>query len=214
MNRYKTLSNPTRGNFYILAAPSGAGKTSLVKALAKSMDNFKISISHTTRPPRPGEQDGVDYHFIDDAQFKQMVAEKKFLEHAEVFGCCYGTSHEWVLQQLDKGIDILLEIDWQGARQIRQEFPAAVSIFVLPPSMSVLRERLEQRNQDNSAIITQRMAQAQTEMMHYHEFDYLVINDDFDVAFDDVRSIVQSKRLKCAVQAAVHQKLLAELIEK
>ena len=200
-----------QGQFYIVAAPSGAGKTSLVKALVQSLDDIKISISYTTRPARLGDVDGEDYHFIDDAQFNQMVKDKMFLEHAVVYGYQYGTSHQWVLKQLKKGVDVLLEIDWQGARQIRQQFPSASLIFILPPSNEVLRERLMRRQQDDVAVVNERMAVAKDEISHYHEFDYVLINNDFDKAIMDLAAIVRAQRLKCNVQENVLSSLLADL---
>src|SRR5579884_3074698 len=167
----------TLGTLYIISAPSGGGKTSLVKALTASMPNIIVSVSHTTRPKRPGEEDGVNYHFVDQAQFKKLLAEDLFLEHATVFGNYYGTSRRWVEEKLQAGIDVVLEIDWQGAQQVRKLMPKTVSIFILPPSREVLLERLQARDQDNKAVIAKRMAAASNEISHYHEYDYLVIND-------------------------------------
>lgn len=202
------------GHFYIIAAPSGAGKTTLVDALVKQIDNIQISISHTTRPPRPNEVHGINYHFVDQDTFDQMVRQDKFVEHAVVFGHHYGTGKEWVQDQLSQGIDVILEIDWQGAKQVSQQFSDAVSIFILPPSLKVLHDRLNQRNQDNPSVIEARMAAAQQEISHYHEFQYLVINDDFSTALQELIYIIKANRLKTPIQSEIHAKLLAELLKK
>ena len=179
---------------FIIAAPSGGGKTSLTRALVESMDNLVISVSHTTRPMRSGEKDGVNYHFISDEKFQALVKQNIFLEHARVFGCWYGTSREWVLSQLSQHIDVILEIDWQGAQQIRQLFKEAVSIFILPPSMEILRKRLESRGQDSPSIIDKRMLAAKEECSHAPEFDYVITNDNFDVAVNDLKNIILKYR--------------------
>ena len=184
-----------KGKLYIIAAPSGAGKTSLVKAMVQSTPHVRVSVSHTTRDMRPGEQDGVNYHFTTIESFKEMLGEGNFLEHAEVFGNYYGTSDVWVNEQLEKGEDVILEIDWQGARQVRKLVPDAVSIFILPPSLEALRERLIGRGTDDMSIIDGRMSQAVNEMSHYDEFDYIVINDEFDLALRDLQTIIRSRRL-------------------
>ena len=184
-----------KGKLYIIAAPSGAGKTSLVKAMVQSTPHVRVSVSHTTRDMRPGEQDGVNYHFTTTDNFKEMLGEGIFLEHAEVFGNYYGTSEVWVNEQLDKGEDVILEIDWQGARQVRKLVPDVVSIFILPPSLEALRERLIGRGTDDMSIIERRMSQAVNEMSHYDEFDYIVINDEFDLALRDLQTIIRSRRL-------------------
>lgn len=186
------------GKLYIIAAPSGAGKTSLVKAMVESTPHVRVSVSHTTRGIRPGEQDGVNYHFTNLEHFKTMRDEGIFLEHAEVFGNCYGTSKQWVEDQLNKGEDVILEIDWQGANQVRTLKPGAVSIFILPPSLEALRERLIGRATDAQEIIDRRMAQAVSEMSHCPEFDYIVINDEFDLALRDLQTIIRSQRLSKA----------------
>lgn len=201
----------SKGNFIIIAAPSGTGKTSLVAALAETLDNLKISISYTTRAQRPGEVHDEDYHFIDKTQFKKMIDEHAFLEYATVYGNYYGTAREWVLPRLAKGRDVILEIDWQGARQIRASFPHAVTIFVVPPSLKSLEDRLRQRGQDNESVIAERMAKAKSELEHYHEFDYLVVNDQFDRAVQDLAHIVRAERLKTTIQQQVNAKLLAGL---
>ena len=184
-----------KGKLYIIAAPSGAGKTSLVKAMVESTPHVQVSVSHTTRPSRPGEQDGVNYHFTTVEEFKHMLGQGLFLEHAEVFGNFYGTSEPWVREQLEKGEDVILEIDWQGAQQIRRLMPEAVSIFILPPSREALHERLVGRGQDDDEVIERRMAQAVNEMSHYNEFEYIVINDEFDLALRDLQTIIRSRRL-------------------
>ncbi len=183
------------GKLYIIAAPSGAGKTSLVKAMVKSTPHVRVSVSHTTRGIRPTEIDGVNYHFTTVNGFQKMLQDDVFLEHAEVFGNYYGTSRHWVREQLNKGEDVILEIDWQGAQQVRNLMPDAVSIFILPPSLEALRERLIGRATDDLAIIERRMSQAVSEMSHYGEFDYLVINDEFDLALRDLQTIIRSHRL-------------------
>jgi guanylate kinase len=183
------------GNLFIITAASGAGKTSLIKALLAEDAHLKLSISHTTRKPRPGEQDGVDYHFVDDAMFLQMLGEAKFLESAEVHGARYGTSQSAVDAPLQAGHDVILEIDWQGAEQVRRLFPHAISIFVLPPSIETLEQRLNSRGQDSQETISKRVAAARAEMRHVSEFDYVTINNYFDVALQDIRAIIRTQRL-------------------
>ena len=200
------------GTLYIVSAPSGAGKTSLVKALLERMDGIRVSVSHTTRPPRPGEQDGVDYHFVDKAGFQRLVEAGDFLEHAQVFDNFYGTSRSAVQAQLDAGDDVILEIDWQGARQVRRQFPDAVGVFILPPSLEALRERLTGRGQDPDEVIERRMRDAVSEMAHYDEYDYLVFNDDFEVALADLQALFRADRLRLARQAARHADRLAGLL--
>lgn len=202
-----------KANLFVISAPSGAGKTSLVRALARELDEIKISISHTTRPMRPKDQEGIDYFFVDENRFQTMVAQGAFLEHATIYGHHYGTEKEWVLRQLKAGEDVVLEIDWQGARQIRQLFPPALLIFILPPSAETLRERLVKRRQDEPDIITQRLAVAREEMLHCTEFDYLVVNDDFDQAVQSLVHIVSAERLQSDVQEEKLAPLLAELLE-
>ena len=201
------------GNLFVIAAPSGAGKTSLVKALSESMAQLTISVSHTTRPMRPNEVNGQDYFFIDAAQFNNMVKQHAFLEHAVVFGNQYGTSREWVNAQLLQEIDVVLEIDWQGARQIKALFPQAVLIFIFPPSMDTLKQRLQSRRQDTAEIIAQRMSAAQNEISHCHEFEYWVVNDQFDLALQDLQHIVFASRLKTTVQREKQAGLLDQLLE-
>lgn len=201
------------GSLFTIAAASGSGKTSLVKALIDSVDNLQVSISHTTRPMRQSEQDGRHYFFISKQQFLNRIAENEFLENAEVFGHYYGTSKTWVEERLQAGTDVILEIDWQGAAQIRKQFPQSTSIFILPPSIGVLRERLIKRQQDAIETIERRLAVANEEISHCTEFDYLVINDDFDHALLDLKAIIKSKRLELEVQMKRHSKLLADLLQ-
>lgn len=204
--------NQPPGTLYIISAPSGGGKTSLVNALVASMNNLFISISYTTRPIRPGEQNGVNYNFVTSTQFQELLKKNTFLEHAKVFNHDYGTSRDWVEQQLQQGRDVILEIDWQGAQQIRQNFKQCVSIFILPPSREVLRNRLLNRAQDDTQVIEQRMAQARNEMSHYNEFDYLIINDVFENALFDLKAIIRSRRLLLPVQAQIHAELIKNLL--
>jgi guanylate kinase len=201
------------GTLYILSAPSGAGKTSLLKALREQDGALHVSVSHTTRPMRPGEEDGHHYHFINGEVFQQMVASGAFLEHAEVFGNYYGTSVSAVRNLLNTGRDTVLEIDWQGARQVRQRFPEAVSIFILPPSPEALYDRLSARGQDSGEVIKARMQQAVNEMSHYAEFDYLVINDDFNTALAELASIVSAQRLSLANQSQRHAEQITALLQ-
>jgi len=184
-----------QGKLYIISAPSGAGKTSLVKQLLQQMDNLSVSVSHTTRPARAGEVEGRDYFFVSVPQFKTMLAQDQFLEHAQVFDNFYGTSRLGVEQTLAQGQDVILEIDWQGARQIRQMLPDCTSIFILPPSLSILQQRLHGRGQDDESVIQRRLAEAVAEMNHHSEFDYLLVNDDFAQALTQLKSIVVAQRL-------------------
>ena len=202
----------TPGTLYIISAPSGGGKTSLVHALLQSIHNLEVSISHTTRGPRPGEQDGIDYHFVDATSFEKLIKDNIFLEHAEVFGNSYGTSQQWVQEKLNAGIDIILEIDWQGAQQIRQKMPDAIGIFILPPSWEILEKRLRERAQDDEKVITKRMTQARAEISHYHEYDYLIVNDNFAKALADLSAIIRVRRLRLIVQKIDQTKLLADLL--
>lgn len=202
----------SHGTLYTISAPSGAGKTSLVAGLIKRTPSLGVSVSHTTRAKRPGEQDGVNYHFISHEEFERMLEASAFLEHAQVFDNFYGTSQSWVESKLAAGEDVILEIDWQGAQQVRRLMPDTVAIFIMPPSKSALNERLTGRGQDDSAVIQRRMDAAVAEMSHYVEGDYVVINDDFDTALADLESIFRSHRLRLASQQARHQALLAELL--
>ncbi|QLC73253.1 guanylate kinase [Pseudomonas sp. LPB0260] len=202
----------TTGTLYIISAPSGAGKTSLVKALIDSEAMIRVSVSHTTRAMRPGEVDGVNYHFVSHEQFHGMLDQNAFLEHAEVFGNLYGTSQHWVEQTLAEGYDLILEIDWQGAQQVRRLMPQSKSIFILPPTQEALRHRLTNRGQDSGEIIERRMREAVSEMSHYVEYDYLVINDDFAHALSDLKSIFRANQLLQGVQQQRHSGLLGELL--
>jgi guanylate kinase len=200
------------GTLFTVSAPSGAGKTSLVNALIRHDRQLRVSVSHTTRPRRPGETDGVDYHFIDAATFQSMLARTEFLEHAQVFGNLYGTSQAWVEQQLRAGIDVILEIDWQGAQQVKRLMPRTQAIFILPPSRATLQQRLTARGQDDSAIIAARMAEAVEEMSHYVEGDYLVVNQDFDTALAELHAIVACQRLRTSRQQVELAELLQDLL--
>lgn len=202
----------TGGCLYTLSAPSGAGKTSLVRALLDNDDQLTLSISHTTRPRRAGETDGVDYFFVDDPAFERMIGDGEFLEHARVFDNRYGTSARVVEETLAGGRDVLLEIDWQGARQVRERVAGAVSIFVLPPSREALVERLQGRGQDADEVIERRMEAAIDEMTHYTEADYLIVNDDFDEALADLRAIIRAGRVRRPRQAARCADLITELL--
>ena len=207
------MTTATPGTLYIFSAPSGAGKTSLVTALLKQTQHLVVSVSHTTRAMRPGEENGVHYHFVEITAFEQMVADNVFLEHAKVFDNYYGTSQTAIEQQLAAGLDVILEIDWQGARQVRERMPQAVSVFILPPSRPALESRLKGRGQDNDDIIARRMRDAISEMSHYDEYDFLVVNDDFEQALAELRAIVTTHRLGQARQkqalAGLIQSLLA-----
>ncbi len=200
------------GNLYIIAAPSGAGKTSLVKALLDADPLVKLSISYTTRQPRPGEVDGEHYHFVDDTLFMQMLSEGDFLESALVHGARYGTSQTQVERILKAGNDLILEIDWQGAAQVRKLYPESIGIFIPPPSIEALRQRLNNRRQDSEEVIARRVAAARDEMSHVAEFDYVTINDIFEVALHDLLAIVRAQRLKRDVQLRDHAALLEKLL--
>lgn len=200
-----------KGNLFVVAAPSGAGKTSLVNKLIETLDNISVSISHTTRGKRPNETEGVNYFFIDKNKFEQMIAAGEFLEHANVFENYYGTSKRWVEETRAKGIDVILEIDWQGHQQIKKLFPDAISIFILPPSMTALRERLVLRDQDKAEVIEKRLADVRETMSHAGEFDYLVMNDDFERAVGDLVLIVRASRLLAAAQKEKFSELLVGL---
>ncbi len=201
-----------RGTLYTVSAPSGAGKTSLVKALLEQDNNVQVSVSHTTRAMRPGEVDGRDYHFVDMEHFNEMLSKAEFLEHAQVFTNFYGTSQAWVEQTLDNGKDVILEIDWQGAAQIRKLMPDTQGIFILPPSRACLEERLRGRGQDNDAIIEQRMQEAKSEISHYVDAQWIVINDDFEQALTELKSILVAQRLKAPLQQKKYASLLSDLL--
>jgi guanylate kinase len=197
-----------KGNVFIVCAPSGAGKTSLVAELLRRERNVHLSVSHTTRAPRPAEQDGRDYHFASRSAFEAMIGRAEFLESAEVHGNLYGTSQAWIDQQRALDVDILLEIDWQGAQQVRRLIPDAVGIFILPPSPDTLRRRLLDRGQDSSAVIERRVQAARGEIAHLGEFDYVIINNNFDDAVEDLVSIVRATRLRLAAQVSRHSDLI------
>jgi guanylate kinase len=201
-----------QGKLYIIAAPSGCGKTSLVNALVARIDKIKISISHTTRPKRPAEVDGENYFFISEAEFLKRIEQNMFIEYAKVFENYYGTSKQWLTQTLAEGEDVILEIDWQGARQIRTQFPDCRSIFILPPSLESLEQRLSKRGQDGDEVIAKRMAQARSEISHCHEFDYWLVNEDFDLARQDLETIVHAERLHGRYQKEKYHDLVQELL--
>ena len=206
-----THAPPASGCLFVLAAPSGGGKTSLVRELLIREPGIRLSVSYTTRAPRPGEQDGVHYHFVDEATFMSLKAQGEFLEHAHVHGNWYATSGTWLRQQVAEGHDVLLEIDWQGAAQVRLLIPSAVLIFILPPSQASLRDRLTKRGQDSPAVIARRSEAAREEMRHCGEFDYVIMNQDFARAVDDLSVIVRAARLTASRQLVRHARLIAEL---
>ena len=206
-------------NLFIIAAPSGCGKTSLVEALIKKTKNLCVSVSHTTRPPRPDEVNGINYYFVSINEFEEMIKNNAFVEHAIVFDNHYGSSTKLIREKLDIGVDVILEIDWQGARQVKENMPNAISIFILPPSNEALLGRLKQRAQDNDKTINKRMSDAQNQMQHFNEFDYLVINDDFNSALNDLNLIIcrpdkasERFRLSLSEQSKKYIKLLKKLI--
>jgi guanylate kinase len=200
------------GNLFVVAAPSGGGKTSLTRALLQRQRSLRLSVSYTTRPPRPGECDGVDYHFVTLERFMQLKASGEFIEYAQVHGNWYATSSSWLKNQVDAGQDVLLEIDWQGAAQIRTLIPSSVEIFILPPTLDSLAERLIRRGQDDPATIARRLESAREEIRHCIDFDYVIINQDFASAVDDLEAIVRASRLRASQQLVRHESLLAQLI--
>jgi len=206
-----------RGILFLVSAPSGAGKTSLVNALlenaGESDSQLCVSVSHTTRPKRPGEEEGRNYHFVTEEQFLALRDAQAFLESAEVFGNLYGTSRSWVEEKLDAGWDVILEIDWQGAKQVKSMMPGAVSIFILPPSLEALRERLTNRGQDETAVIDKRMAEAVNEISHFDQADFIVINEDFNEALQDLEAVIHSARLGINHQQTVNGELLENLVK-
>lgn len=202
-----------RGTLFIVAAPSGAGKSSIVNAVLARDPSIRLSISFTSRPPRPGERDGEHYHFVSAAQFQAMIEAGEFFEYALVHGDWKGTARQSVEPALAAGYDVLLEIDWQGARQVRAKVPDAVSVFILPPSRAALEERMRRRGQDSEDVIQRRLAAAREEMSHYAEFDYVIVNEVFDTAVQEMCCIFAASRLRREVQAARHAALLAALLE-
>ncbi len=200
------------GTLYIVAAPSGAGKSSIVNAVLKRLPDVALSISYTSRAPRPGERHAQHYHFIGKDEFERMIAAGDFFEHALVHGDYKGTARQSVLPQLERGLDVLLEIDWQGARQVRAQIPEAKSIFILPPSKQALEVRMRNRGQDSDAVIAQRLAAAREEMSHYHEFDYVVVNEHFELAVQEVAAIFTAQRLAVGQQRIRHKALIEQLL--
>jgi guanylate kinase len=207
-----TTPATAEGTLFVVAAPSGAGKSTLVNALLEREPAISLSISHTTRPPRPGEQYGRHYYFVERGEFEREIAEGIFLEHAEVHGNLYGTSRTTVAELLGQSRDVLLEIDWQGARQIRKSKPDCVSVFILPPSRAELERRLRGRGSDSAEVIARRLHNSREEIAHAHEFDYIIVNDDFDVALGDLQAIVRAVRQRSHLQWHRHETLIAELL--
>jgi guanylate kinase len=199
------------GNIFIVCAPSGAGKTSLVNALLASNQPIKVSVSYTSRPPRPAEVEGKDYHFVSRETFLSMAQQGDFIESAEVYGNLYGTSQSWIASEIASGRDILLEIDWQGAQQVRQKFPASIGIFILPPSLEALKYRLQGRAQDSVEVIAKRLQAAQADIAHVVEFDYVIINDILDDALRQLQAILVAESLRRAKQMFKHQNLINQL---
>jgi len=199
------------GNLFIISAPSGAGKTSLVQALLGTNPHIDLSVSYTTRDPRPGEQDGKDYHFVNRETFLAMAKRGEFMESAEVYGNLYGTSQTWITREIAKGRDILLEIDWQGAAQVRRLFPDCISIFILPPSRKTLEQRLKGRGKDNAEVIARRMAAVREDVAHVAEFDYVIINDNLNEALRELDAVVLAAKLTFAKQLTLHQALINQL---
>ena len=208
-----TQSPGASGCLFVIAAPSGGGKTSVVNALLEREPRIKLSVSYTTRPPRPGEQDGVHYHFVDVPRYMQLKDAGEFLEHAHVHGNWYATSATWLAEQVQQGNDVLLEIDWQGASQVRRLVPGSVLVFLLPPSIDSLRERLQKRGQDSDAVIQKRLEAAREEMKHAGEFDYVIMNQDFARAVDDLSVIVRAARLAATRQLIRHARTYSDLID-
>ncbi|HVO89429.1 MAG TPA: guanylate kinase [Casimicrobiaceae bacterium] len=208
-----TVGPPASGCLFVVAAPSGGGKSSMVNALLEREPGIRLSVSYTTRPPRPGEVDGVHYHFVELPRFEELKARGEFLEHAFVHGNWYATSGTWLKSQVASGQDVLLEIDWQGAAQVRMLIPDSVHIFILPPSIEALRERLQKRGQDSPEVIRRRLEAAREEIRHAGSFDYVIMNQDFARAVDDLSVIVRAARLTARRQSVRHARVLAELIQ-
>ena len=206
------MNKPFIGTLFIFSAPSGAGKTSLVTSLLACTQHIGVSVSHTTRAPRPGEVDGENYHFVSKEEFIRMAGEGAFLEHAQVFDNYYGTSQAWVEAELEAGRDVILEIDWQGAQQVRRLIKDTVNVFIAPPSISALRERLRNRKQDDEETIERRMRDARNEISHFVEYDYLIINDDFDNTLQELRSIVIARRHRVTAQQVRHAEVINNLL--
>jgi len=200
------------GTLFVISAPSGAGKTSLVAEMLRADRKLGVSVSHTTRPMREGEKDGINYHFVSRGEFETMIGRGDFLEHADVFGNYYGTSQVWVREMLARGRDVILEIDWQGAGQVRRLIPECISVFIVPPSSDILRDRLMGRGTDAPEVVARRLSEAREECRHAAEFDYLVVNDDFREALADLLAIVRGQRLQMIAQQARHVRLLSGLI--
>lgn len=209
----RSPTNIVKGNLFIVAAASGTGKTSLVKRLISSTENLVVSISHTTRKPRPGEVDGEDYYFIEEDAFIEDIKAGYFLESAQVFGNYYGTAEKIVEDQLNAGLDVILEIDWQGALQVKKQRPDAVSIFILPPNVDTLRQRLYGRGQDSKQVIEHRLAGAMTEMQQFINFDYLIINQDFDIAWTEMRAVILAHRLSIEKQEVRYANFIGDLLQ-
>ncbi|QDF65371.1 guanylate kinase [Shewanella sp. SNU WT4] len=204
-----------RGNLFIVSAPSGAGKSSLISALLKDKPaDMQVSVSHTTRQPRPGEVNGQHYHFVAVGEFTQLIEQASFFEWAQVFGNYYGTSRTVIEQTLAQGIDVFLDIDWQGAQQVKKLMPEAIGIFILPPSREELERRLTGRGQDSAEVIASRMQEAVSEMSHYNEYDFVIVNDDFDIAIKELNSIITSQRLTLASQTLRHSGMLNDLLAR
>ncbi|HUW50286.1 MAG TPA: guanylate kinase [Sulfuricella sp.] len=201
----------SQGNLFIVTAPSGAGKTSLVRALLENDSKVKLSVSYTTRPPRPGETDGKDYHFVTEQKFLEMLERGDFLESAQVYGNRYGTSQPWIEDAMRSGTDILLEIDWQGAAQVRKIFPQAIGIFILPPSLESLLARLKGRGQDADEVIARRLAAAREDISHVEEFDYVIINDIFETALQDLLAVIRARRLTARRQIDAHAEMIGKM---
>jgi len=210
-NAHAPFAGDHAGSLFLVVAPSGAGKSTLVNALLARDPNIQLSVSYTTRPPRPGDQDGREYHFVTIEEFMQRRADSEFLESAEVHGNYYATSRKWIGERVRAGTDVLLEIDWQGARQVKAQFPHAVGIFILPPSFEALEARLRKRGQDTQPVIARRLLAAGSEMAHAPEFDYAIINEDFEAAVGQLAAIVTATRLRYGSQAARHHELFAQL---